>query len=105
MLRRWRCASLFQAERKAAIDAAVVAHLDVVARQAGVGAHRAPVLRGGIPVLHHRLEDEARQVAGLVVGHLADALAVVGRDIDRGLGHDGLGGRVDGLVVDHVILT
>jgi hypothetical protein len=41
-----------------ALDARLVADLDVPTRQAGVAAHGAAVLLGGVVILQHRLDDE-----------------------------------------------
>ncbi|MCY1547764.1 hypothetical protein D9M68_838370 [compost metagenome] len=66
----------------------IVADLDVVPRQTGVGAHRAPILVGGFPVVDHGMDDKPRQLAGFLLLEFLDALLVVGGDFDRRAAHD-----------------
>ena len=53
---------------EATFDLRRVAHLDVVARQAGVAAHRPVVDDRQLGVVDQRIEDVARQGIGLAVG-------------------------------------
>ena len=72
---------------RAAFDAGLVADLDVPARHAGIAAHRAPVVFGGLVILQHRLEHERRQFAGFRIGTPTDALEVIVGNFNGRFGH------------------
>src|SRR5262249_26216944 len=72
---------------EAPLDERVVARANVVARQAGVGAHRTALLRRDVPVAIHLGQHEAGDTVLLAVAGSADALAIVGGDIDGGARH------------------
>src|SRR5262249_35117342 len=62
--------------------AGLVAELDVVAREAGVRAHRPPLGGGDVPVAVHLVEHEAREPARLAVARPPAAVPVGRRDVD-----------------------
>src|SRR5881628_1228044 len=70
------------------LDHGLVARPHVVARQARVGAHRSS--RGGcdVPVPLHLGEDEARDPVPLALTRLSNAVAVIGRNVDRRARHE-----------------
>ena len=96
--RRFEC-------HRPALDAGVVADLDVPARHAGVAAHGAAVLLGGFVVLEHRLDDEGREIAFFGVGAFAQPREIVLRDLDRRFGHQLLGRALDGRYGNHLGLS
>ena len=65
---RWPAAAPPPAPTGPPSIARLVADLDVPARQAGVAAHGAAVLLGGLVVLQHGLDDEGGEIALLGVG-------------------------------------
>src|SRR5690606_2855974 len=73
---------------EAAFDRRLVADLDVVARQPGVGAHGPAVAGGGLPVVEHGPEYERGQLVRFGTRGGADAVAVILGDVDRGASHD-----------------
>ena len=84
-----------------ALDARLVADLDVPARHAGIAAHGAAVFLGGLVVLQHRLDHERGEIALLGVGALAQAREIVVGNLDGRLGHQLLGGVLQGRDGDH----
>src|SRR5215813_939332 len=63
-----------------ALDARLIADLDVPTRQAGIAAHGAAVLLGSLVVLEHRLDDEGGEVAFFGVGAFAQPGEIILRD-------------------------
>ena len=78
-----------------ALDARLVADLDVPARHAGIAAHGAPILLGGLVILQHGLDHEGREIARLGVGAAAQAGEIIVGNFDRGLGHQLFGGALE----------
>ena len=78
-----------------ALDARLVADLDVPARHAGVAAHGAAVFLGGLVVLQHGLDDEGGEIALFGVGAAPQPGQVVVGDLDGGLGHQLAGGAFE----------
>ena len=86
---------------RTALDARVVADLDVPARQAGIAAHGAAVLFRRLVVFQHGLDDEGRQIALLGIGAAAQAVEIILGDFDGRLRHQILGGALNGCDRDH----
>jgi hypothetical protein len=84
-----------------ALDDRLVADLDVPTRQAGIAAHRAAVLLGGVVVLQHRLDHESGEIALFRVDALAQAREIVVGNLDRRFGHQLLGGALNGRDGNH----
>ena len=88
---------------EAALHLSLVAGAHVIARQACVGAHRAPVGGGDVPVALHLGQHEVRQPVLLALARGGHARAIVGGDVDGRARHqlargvlDELGGNHDG---------
>ena len=93
---------LFQ-RHHAALDARLVADLDIVTRQPGVGAHRPPVGACGVVVLQHGLQHKARQPL-LARRHAGHRATVVLRNIDGGVMHDLMRRAFDGVATNHFFM-
>ena len=65
-----------------ALDHCLIAQLDVIAWQPGVGAHGASLRGGDVPVDEHLVEDEAGDPVLLAVARQADTFAIVRGDVD-----------------------
>src|SRR3989454_375669 len=70
------------------LDHGLVARPHVVARQARVGAHRSSLGGCDVPVPLHLGEDEARDPVPLALTRLSNAVAVIGRNVDRRARHE-----------------
>ena len=89
-----------EADRPALVSR-LVTDLDVITRQTGIGAHRPPIGAGRVPVVQHRVQHEFRQTLFLF-DHEFDPRPVIRRDVDRGAAHDVIGGRLNGLIANHL---
>src|SRR5690606_39351976 len=85
---RGGCAQAALEGHEAALDRRLVADLDVVARQTGIGAHGPAVAGGRLPVVEHGLEHERGQLVRFGTRGGTDAVAVVLGNVDGRATHD-----------------
>ncbi len=83
------------------LDQGRVRELHVPARAAGIAAHGAAVLLGGLVVLQHGLQDEGGKIAVLDRRGGLEPLQIILRNLNGGLVHQGLGGGLDEVDGDH----